>query len=173
MSIVIRTATVADAALIADLSRETFLDAFAALNNKDDVDKYMSEQFSVQQLMQQVGVEGHIFLLAVSGADTLGYVFLKDGSGHNAPDTNAIEISRLYVRNAYIGTGIGKTLMDAAISTAKQLDRHILWLGTWERNHRAIKFYQSFGFSKFGEHDFILGNDVQRDWLMELVINNY
>jgi ribosomal protein S18 acetylase RimI-like enzyme len=172
MSIVIRTATVADAALIADLSRETFLDAFAALNNKDDVDKYMSEQFSVPQLMQQVGVEGHIFLLAVSGTETVGYIFLKDGSGHDAPDSNAIEISRLYVRNAYIGTGIGKILMDAAISTAKRLGRHTLWLGTWERNHRGIKFYQSFGFSKFGEHDFILGNDVQRDWLMGLPINN-
>jgi ribosomal protein S18 acetylase RimI-like enzyme len=172
MAIVIRTATAADAAMIADLSRETFLDAFAALNNKDDVDKYMSEQFSVPQLMQQVGVEGHTFLLAVSGTETVGYIFLKDGSGHDAPNSNAIEISRLYVRNAYIGTGIGKRLMDAAISTAKQLKRHILWLGTWERNERGIKFYQSFGFSKFSEHDFILGNDVQRDWLMGLPIIN-
>ncbi|MBV9988455.1 MAG: GNAT family N-acetyltransferase [Chitinophagaceae bacterium] len=169
---IIRAATAADARLIADLSRETFLDAFGALNRQEDVDKFMSEQFSVQQLMQQVGINGHIFFLASVGEEIAGYIFLKDGSGPDQPDKDAIEISRLYARKKFIGTGVGRSLMETAINTARGLGRNRLWLGTWERNHHGIGFYEKFGFIKFGEHDFVVGDDVQRDWLMELIINN-
>lgn len=43
-----------------------------------------------------------------------------------------------------------------------------LWLGVWERNERAIKFYEKKGFNSFADHIFTLGNDAQRDVLMEL-----
>jgi ribosomal protein S18 acetylase RimI-like enzyme len=47
------------------------------------------------------------------------------------------------------------------------MQKQALWLGVWEKNERAINFYHRWGFEKFGEHDFILGDDVQTDWLMK------
>jgi ribosomal protein S18 acetylase RimI-like enzyme len=37
----------------------------------------------------------------------------------------------------------------------------------WEHNQRAIDFYTRWGFEKFGDIDFLLGNDLQNDWMMQ------
>jgi ribosomal protein S18 acetylase RimI-like enzyme len=42
----------------------------------------------------------------------------------------------------------------------------VVWLDVWERNTRAISFYERWGFVVVGEQDFVLGDDVQRDLLM-------
>ena len=56
--------------------------------------------------------------------------------------------------------------MQKCMDIAKEKGREIIWLGVWECNQRAIDFYTKQGFKKFGEHDFIPGNDVQKGWLM-------
>jgi len=81
-----------------------------------------------------------------------------------------MELARIYVITKMIGAGDGKALMNACIDVARQNNKDVLWLGVWEHNPRAIRFYTGFGFEKFDEHDFILGNDVQRDWLMKKVL---
>jgi len=47
------------------------------------------------------------------------------------------------------------------------IKKEIVWLGVWEKNNRAISFYKKWGFEKFGEHSFTLGDDIQNDWLMK------
>jgi ribosomal protein S18 acetylase RimI-like enzyme len=41
-----------------------------------------------------------------------------------------------------------------------------MWLGVWTKNFRAQEFYRKFGFTKCGEHVFVLGSDPQTDWVM-------
>jgi ribosomal protein S18 acetylase RimI-like enzyme len=41
-----------------------------------------------------------------------------------------------------------------------------VWLGVWERNPRAIRFYERNGFAAVGDHIFQLGSDPQRDLIM-------
>jgi ribosomal protein S18 acetylase RimI-like enzyme len=45
-----------------------------------------------------------------------------------------------------------------------------MWLGVWENNHRAIKFYHDFGFKKFDSHIYVMGDDPQNDWMMMLTL---
>jgi len=163
MNITIRTATVADADLIADLSRETFYDAFIGDNRKEDMDKFMNEQFTKESLMKEVGAPGNIFLLVYADNEVSGYARLRENE--TAPEE--IEIARIYNKTAAIGKGIGKSLMLACIETAEKLQKKMIWLGVWEKNQRAINFYKKFGFEKYDEHDFVLGDDVQKDWLMK------
>ena len=66
-----------------------------------------------------------------------------------------------------IGKGVGKKLMQTCHDIARQKGKKILWLGVWKENHRAIDFYKSWGFEIFGDQEFILGDDVQTDWLMK------
>ena len=42
-----------------------------------------------------------------------------------------------------------------------------IWLGVWEKNFRAQKFYAKYGFEKFGSHTFQMGDDPQVDWLLK------
>jgi ribosomal protein S18 acetylase RimI-like enzyme len=56
--------------------------------------------------------------------------------------------------------------MDAALAAARVRGAETLWLGVWERNARAVAFYRKYGFTRVGEHTFVLGSDTQTDWLL-------
>lgn len=167
MEIRLRYATKEDAALIADISHETFYETFIAQNRPEDMEKFLREQFTKGRLMLEVGAAENTFLLAYHKEELAGYVKLRDGKVPLAlPGLRALELARLYARSGFIGTGVGKTLMQASIDMAIEKDKEALWLGVWEKNLRAIEFYTRWGFEKFDETDFLLGDDVQRDWLM-------
>ena len=172
MNLTIHIATPKDAALIADLSRETFYNAFAAANTKEDMDKFMNEVFTAEKLMAEFEQPGSIFLLAYAENEVAGYVRLRD---KNLPEIslgtdNIIELARIYTISAGTNKGTGTALMQRSIEIAQEKKRQYVWLGVWEKNEKAIRFYERFGFKKFGVHDFVLGNDVQTDWLMMLAL---
>ena len=170
MHIEIREATSEDAVMIAQLSRSTFYETFAADNTKEDMDKFMTEQFTEESLTKEVGSAGNVFLLAYADGNVAGYARLRERSDRLLDYKPTIEIARIYTKQEYIGKGIGAKLMERCIAYARMLEKQVVWLGVWEKNQRAIEFYLKFGFEKFGEADFVLGNDVQRDWLMKKVI---
>jgi diamine N-acetyltransferase len=168
MSVIIRFAGKEDAELIADLSRRTFYDSFGSQNTQEDMGKFMNEQFTKDALIKEVGAEGNIFLLACINEKPAGYVRMREGEMRpEFQNKSSIEIARIYALQHSIGKGIGSALMQRCMDIAKERHREIIWLGVWEHNQRAINFYSKWGFEKFGEHDFVLGNDVQTDWLMK------
>jgi diamine N-acetyltransferase len=167
----IREASKEDAGLIADLSRLTFYEAFISQNTKANMDKFLKEQFTKKLLMQEVGAANNTFLLAYHEKEVAGYVRLRE---HNIPPglgtINALEIARIYAVTSMIGKGVGSALMQKSIDIANERKKECVWLGVWKKNHRAILFYEKWGFEKFAEHDFILGDDMQQDWLMKKMI---
>ena len=166
--ITICVAEKADAALIADLSRQTFYETFAPVNTKENMDQFMNETFTKEALMNEAGAKGNIFLIAFDQKMPVGYVRMRESENPVAlGDDTAIEIARIYAINSSIGTGVGKLMMLKCIEMAKELKKKMIWLGVWEKNQRAINFYTKWGFEKFGEQKFILGNEVQIDWLMK------
>lgn len=168
MKIDIRQALSTDAEMIAELSRKTFYDTFASYNTKEDMDKFMSEQFAKEALMKEVGAKGNIFLLAYDNNEVVGYARIRENNSPKAlKEWRTLEIARIYATTQSIGKGVGSALMKECIAIAKEKEKQIIWLGVWEKNQTAIDFYKRWGFEKFDEHDFILGNDVQRDWLMK------
>lgn len=168
MALSIRLGTVEDAVMIADISRQTFYETFAADNKEEDMKKFLDEQFTRGKLILEVGQKENTFLLAYSDNELAGYVKLRDSrSPFPLRNLNALEIARIYVLEKNIGKKIGAALMQASLDFAKKKSKEVVWLGVWEKNLRAIEFYQRWGFEKFDETDFLLGNDVQRDWLMK------
>jgi ribosomal protein S18 acetylase RimI-like enzyme len=168
MNFTIRTAGREDAVLIADISHQTFYETFAAQNSKEDMDIFLNEQFTKGKLMLEVGARENIFLLAYAEDQIAGYVKLRDARVPLALKNNkALEIARIYSMNHLIGKGVGSALMKASLSMATRLEKDVVWLGVWAKNIRAIDFYKRWGFEKFDETDFLLGNDLQKDWLMK------
>lgn len=163
MQINIRQATPADAALLADLSRQTFVETFAADNKPQDMELFMQTQFTRAALVAEASAPDALFFLAYAGGEVAGYLRLQLNESKPAE----LEIARLYAATAFIGKGIGKALMQHALAHAQHLHKACVWLGVWEKNTRAINFYTAWGFEKVGEHNFCVGNDVQRDWIMQ------
>ena len=168
MELTVRYATEKDALLIADISRQTFYETFAADNSKEDMDKFLSEQFTKGKLMMEVGSAENIFLLAYIGDDVAGYAKLREAKQpEKLKNVKTMEIARIYAMPNMIGKGVGNLLMKTSISIAKEKGKEVIWLGVWEKNIRAIDFYKKWGFEKFDVSDFLLGDDVQCDWLMK------
>lgn len=163
----VRTATVADAALLADLGARTFRDTFAAENTEADMAAYLAAAFGNDVQTREIADVASAFLIAQVDGETAGYARLRRG------DTPAcvlgarpVEIARFYADAPWIGAGIGAALMTACLAEAAALGCDVIWLDVWERNARAIAFYAKWGFSVVGEQEFILGEDVQHDLLM-------
>ena len=170
--ITIRFATTADAELIADMSRQTFYDTFAASNTKEDMDKFMNEVFTHEALIKEVERNTDTFLLAYDEEEAVGYVRMRESeSPRSFAGASALEIARIYATYNAIGKGVGKALMNACIEIAIARGKKIIWLGVWEQNQRAIDFYTKWGFEKFDTHVFMLGNDKQTDWLMKKTLS--
>ncbi|HVZ25679.1 MAG TPA: GNAT family N-acetyltransferase [Sediminibacterium sp.] len=162
----IMTAGMADLPLLASISRETFADTFSAYNTAEDMQAYADTYFTDTALLNEMKTPGHQFLLAFKKGNCAGYALIREETTGEMPEDTAMELARLYVRPPFIGQGIGKHIMEQVMQSAGDAGKTWLWLGVWEFNLRAIRFYRSFGFEKFAEHDFVLGKDIQRDWLM-------
>lgn len=166
----IRQATPDDAKLLTDLSYTTFWDAFAhhPKNAPDDLAHYMRQAFSVEQIATELSEPNAIFLIAEIEGKPAGYAKLnldviEDGVTADRP----IELARLYSHQEYIGKGVGQNLMDACFEFAKTNEHDVMWLGVWEFNPRAQRFYEKNGFRQVGKHTFQLGTDPQTDLLMQ------
>ncbi|HKG23818.1 MAG TPA: GNAT family N-acetyltransferase [Blastocatellia bacterium] len=163
----IRRATPADAELIAELGARTFADTFAVDNTPEDMSAYLQEHFSPARQASELADSAAIFLIAEVDAEAAGYAQLQSGEGPSCvAASNPIELARLYAAREWLGRGVGEALMRACVDEAGRAGHDILWLGVWERNERAKRFYSRWGFQKVGEHIFQLGNDSQTDWVM-------
>ena len=162
----IRMAMAGDAAKIADLSRTTFHDTFSRYNTRENMEKFMNEQFSRDRLMDECKDPENIFLLACLNDKLVGYVKLRRSDEYSdRPGPDAVEIVRIYAVQELIGQGIGKLLMESAIEFARGRKFIFIWLGVWDENERAIAFYKKWGFETYGSHVFMLGDDPQTDLL--------
>ena len=167
-AIEIRHGTPADADLLYRLGLETFSETFSSDNTPADMAIYLSQAFGPEIQVAELSDPASSFLIAEVQAEAVGYARLL--AGVPPPEIGGakpIEVVRLYSRSAWIGRGVGAALMRACLSEARTLGGDTIWLGVWERNTRAIAFYEKFGFRKVGAHEFLLGNDVQTDWLMQ------
>ena len=166
--VTIRTATIYDAGTIADLSRSTFYDTFAADNTEEDMLIFMSRQFTRDALVAEVGMRHNTFLLAYVNGALAGYAKLRESKGPKELEgLQTLEIARIYVVKDMLGRGVGKEMMHYSVEYARSLKKQVIWLAVWENNQRALKFYTQWGFETFSQQVFVLGTDLQNDWIMK------
>ncbi len=163
-----RLATMDDAALLSALGAKAFYDTFVDMNTKEDIDLYLSKNFNVEQLTSELSDSRNCFLIVEWREKAAGYAKLrKSDPPYELSGENCIEIERIYAAKEFIGRGVGSTLMRNCLQQAAEEGFHLIWLGVWEHNQRAISFYEKWGFVKFGSHPFMLGNDLQTDLLFK------
>ena len=166
----IRPATIDDAKALTDLAYTTFWDAFAhhPKNAPADLNHYMRQAFNFEQISAELEDERSIFLIAEIDGEPAGYAKIIVGAiEEGITATRPIELNRLYSHQQFLGKGIGQALMDACFERARTDGHDVMWLGVWEFNPRAQRFYEKNGFRVVGSHVFQLGEDPQTDLLMQ------
>ena len=151
------------------IARQTFSETFTDYNDQDNLKKYLDEKLSIQKLGEELSNPHSQFYFAQIGEEIVGYLKTNTGDAQTElKDLNAFEIERIYVLHAFHGKKVGQQLIDKALEEARKTTCSYVWLGVWEENHRAIRFYSKNGFIKFDTHIFKMGDEEQMDWLMKL-----
>jgi ribosomal protein S18 acetylase RimI-like enzyme len=151
------------------LSRKTFYDAFEHLNNPADFEAYTSVAFTREKLLAEIENPDSLFYLGLIDNEPVGYIKLNYRDAQTEfKDADAIEVERIYVLANQQGKKIGNQLLDFSINKAAKEDMKYIWLGVWEHNHSAQRFYTRNGFEPCGSHHFLVGNDEQTDILMKM-----
>ena len=166
-ALLIRRAVADDRTALARLAEETFRATFAADNTADDMAVHCATAYAPE--IQGVEIaDPSIDTLVVSDDDgaLVAYAQLRPGAPATATTPAPIELWRFYVDASQHGRGLAPRLMDAIVEAARARGARTLWLGVWERNLRAQKFYRKCGFTEIGTHTFLLGRDRQTDLLM-------
>jgi ribosomal protein S18 acetylase RimI-like enzyme len=169
MNLSYKFCAVKDLPFLVEISKKTFISAFEKQNNPEDFKTYMDRSFSKEQLKKELLDENVSFYLVYNDNYLVGYYKLNSNEAQTEPfGTASIEIERIYVLNEFQGQKFGKQMLFKIIEIAKEKNLKFIWLGVWEKNTAAIRFYERHGFVKFDTHPYYIGNDKQTDWLMRL-----
>ena len=174
------------------VTRQTFVDTYEHLNDPVDFQAYLSQNFTLEKLESDFktvqndqntaggSVNNYYF---IETDKIIGYFKINVNKSPLESDTpiiyqsnfdyktlKGIEIERIYVMKEMKGQGIGRFMIEKTIEIAKTNGFDYVWLGVWADNPAAIAFYQKMGFTVFGEHIFMMGNDAQKDLLMMIEV---
>lgn len=160
----IRRAAPADAATLAPFAAAAFWDTYRDIDDADDIASYVAKHLTAEELSRVMQQPGSTTLVAETAQDVAGYAIL---TWSEAPPCVAgerpIELARLYLGQAFIGQGHGLRLMQALHQEAAAQGARTMWLGVYDRNLRAVRFYERFGFAKVGGKEFLFGGKVYID----------
>lgn len=173
MEIIVTKITENEILQLQEIGRKTFSETFSENNTEESMNEYLKTSFSTEKLKSELNDENSEFYFAKLNDEVIGYLKLNNGSSQTEiKDDNALEIERIYVSKDFHGKKVGQIFYEKAIEIASQKNVDYVWLGVWENNLRAIKFYQKNGFVEFDKHIFRLGNEEQTDIMMKLNLKN-
>jgi RimJ/RimL family protein N-acetyltransferase len=163
----LRRAERTDAAVLAEFAARIFEETFGPDNRPEDMAAHLADRFGVRQQTDEILNPEVVTILVEDGGRLIAYTQVRR---HTPPDCVTgeapVELGRFYVDRPWHGRGLAQCLMAAVRDAARELGGRTLWLAVWERNPRAIAFYEKCGFRDVGTQDFLLGADGQMDRVM-------
>ncbi|MCX6209604.1 MAG: GNAT family N-acetyltransferase [Bacteroidetes bacterium] len=162
----IRRATIEDATALSKLASKTFFDTFTGTCTDADMDSFLQEYYNINQVIKELSDSKDYYYLYDVDAKAVGYIRVKeDYSGFDElKNFKSLELKRLYVLKEFHGLGVAQQLMDFAFDFANKNKYTVMWLGVWEYNERAKRFYAKNGFiDTCYSHPFPIGNTPQTD----------
>lgn len=167
MTIQIRKCTLEDLPILREISYETFDETFKDQNSPENMKVYLEKAFNVKQLEKELSTFSSEFFFIYSHEEIAGYLKVNVNEAQTEEEgEESLEIERIYIRKNFQGQRLGLHLINKAMEMASEQNKKKIWLGVWEKNEGAIKFYEKMGFTVSGAHSFYMGDDKQTDILM-------
>lgn len=153
--LVIRFADADDLKLLVALGMTTCYEAYFELDPPKDIAEYCVWSFSPEQLKTELEDKNSTFLIAELDGRAVGYAKLREGKKIECmAGKNAVEVQRIYILEKMKGKRIGERLISRCFEIAKQRGFATVWLGVWDKNTAAQKFYEKIGMKNVGWTDF-------------------
>jgi|WetSurMetagenome_2_1015567.scaffolds.fasta_scaffold303010_1 diamine N-acetyltransferase len=161
-NILIRNASLPDAAYISLLARMTFTESFGHLfRDPQDLLDYYDQTFSVAKIRSSLQKENNVFLIAFVDELPVGYAKLKKQSSFPFLQSDKTsQLQKIYVLKDFVSKGIGKLMLDQFNPLMRELGKEFLWLSVYVGNTKAIAFYERNDFTPCGNHTFQIGKEV-------------
>lgn len=168
MNLTFEKCTIKDLYVLIDISRDTFIHAFEKQNNPEDFWNYVNNAFNENAMIEQLlNINSEFYFVYLKNV-LVGYFKLNKNEAQTEQFAKrSVELERIYVLKDFQNQGIGKHILQKAIEIAKACKASFIWLGVWQENKNAVRFYELHGFKIFNSHPFYIGKDKQIDWLMK------
>jgi ribosomal protein S18 acetylase RimI-like enzyme len=162
--VVWRAAVVADAEALAYLGAATFMATFAFDHPGQPLMEYLRQEHSAAYYAAALGDSAIDILLGETplGAP-VGYAMVTPPSHPALQQEGDIELKRIYLLGPWQGGGNGKDLLDRVFEVTEKRGAKRLLLSVYEKNVRAVGFYERAGFAAIGETVFMVGPVPFRD----------
>ena len=167
MKLAIRECMIDDLVILREISYKTYNETFKDWNTPSNMEDYLENAFNMSKMRDEMLNANSQFYFLYADEELVGYLKLNEGlSQTDINDSDSIEVERIYLLKEFHGKALGSVLMNKAIEIAKEKKKKYLWLGVWENNDKAMKFYKRNGFYVIGQHSFFMGDDEQTDLIM-------
>lgn len=167
MDYTIKPVTADDVKSLQEISRETFKKTFDPFTAPDDMDRFLKEAYASDKLIKEIeNPDSRFFFLIVQG-EVAGYLKVNVSQAQTEDlKPNALEVERIYLRSKFQHQGLGLVLIKYAEKLARQENKDYMWLGVYEKNLVAQRFYAKDGFKRISQHVYPVGDDPQVDYLL-------
>lgn len=160
--IAITEAAKADIPTIQEIAHKTWPVAYGEIITKEQLDYMMNLMYSDSALLEQIQKQQQFFI-ASEGIHPLGFIAIE----HHYRNELVTRIHKIYILPETQGKGVGKLLLDKAVSLAKINDSKVLSLNVNKFNS-AVAFYKKIGFEIVAEEVLEIGRGfVMDDYNME------
>jgi diamine N-acetyltransferase len=177
MDITYRGATDADIIGLSALGRDSFVAAFGHLYSAENLNMFLEKAYSVATITSEIANPDRLYHIAEADGELLGYckLALKTGFGDDIESglagRKAMDLSQLYMRGGMTGKGLGDALTLWALDHGRAQGYDDIYLSVWSENFGAQRFYQRYGFTKYADVDFMVGNHRDDEFLYRLALN--
>ena len=164
----IRRAFERDAETVAELGAVTFTETFGHLYSSEDLQTFLDESHSMEAWARKLANPDIAVWLAALHEGPIGFIAVGPCK---LPVENleprAGEIQQLYVLSEHHNLKLGSRLMEVGLDWLREQGRGPLYVGVWSENIGAQRFYRRYGFERFAEYGFPVGDTVDREFIMK------
>jgi ribosomal protein S18 acetylase RimI-like enzyme len=147
-------ASIADAEEISALAIKTYVHTFGADFEPDELAHYLEKTISVYRWREYLDRD-RVLMARIDGR---AIAYVQFGPAKNAGE---IDVRRLYVDADFQGRGIGTALLERALASPEVVAAPAVVIDVWEKNERARRLYERFGFRhEGGLEPFVLKSGV-------------
>ena len=169
----LREATLNNAEALSEIGRATFAGTFQHLYSEENLrvflDEFHSAEFYQRALSDSqtkiwvIDLDGRLVAYTKVGPNTLPC---------DPPQPDALELSRLYVRDEYQNEGLGARLMDRLLQHAQNEAYPDVVISVYSENFGGQRFYARYGFEKVGEYAFAVGDHRDQEFILSKTLSS-
>lgn len=150
--ITVRAAAEHEAEVLSRLAIETYVAAFGHSFEPSNLTAHLNSNLSFA-CFEEI-LKRDVVLVAYQKTEAVGFLQFGRQEGSATGGSNAWEIRRVYVRARLQNAGVGRMLMEHALSRPELSGAKGIYLDVWEDNLAAQRFYARFDFSPIGKREF-------------------